>query len=79
MRLRDRQAGIYERATGLLPMSRWLADRTLAAGIAAADRIHVVNPGVNAPLDQSVPVPERPLRLLIPADVRSGAIGFKAG
>jgi glycosyltransferase involved in cell wall biosynthesis len=56
--LRDRQVSVYNEAATLLPMSRWLADRTAGSGI-AADRIHVVNPGVNAPLDPTAPLVER--------------------
>jgi glycosyltransferase involved in cell wall biosynthesis len=57
-RLRDRQMRVYDNATGLLPMSRWLAQRCIDSGYDAS-RIHVVNPGVNARLDESAPVLQR--------------------
>ncbi|MGX7678034.1 glycosyltransferase family 4 protein [Jatrophihabitans sp. DSM 45814] len=56
--LRDRQLGIYEHAAGLLPMSSWLAERSIRSGVDRA-RVHVINPGVNAPLDDQSPIPER--------------------
>jgi glycosyltransferase involved in cell wall biosynthesis len=56
--LRDRQHRVYAGANGLLPMSEWLAARIIESGI-PSQRVHVVNPGVNAPLDPDLPVPER--------------------
>jgi len=57
--LRARQERIYEHAAGLLPMSEWMARSLLAHGV-PADRVHVVNPGINAPLPaEGDVVPER--------------------
>jgi glycosyltransferase involved in cell wall biosynthesis len=56
--LRERQHRIYASAAGLLPMSRWLADRLVAGGADPAV-VHVVNPGVNAPLDPEAPLQDR--------------------
>lgn len=56
--LRDRQLGLYQRAAGLLPMSRWLAQDVLASGV-APERVTVVNPGVNVETPLDAPVPER--------------------
>jgi glycosyltransferase involved in cell wall biosynthesis len=57
-RRRERQLAIYERATGIIAMSRWFA-RTLVdqTGVPAA-KVHVVHPGVSA---------GRPLRSASPA------------
>jgi glycosyltransferase involved in cell wall biosynthesis len=60
MRLRDRQRGIYAGAAGVLPMSRWLADRIAHSGVSPAT-VRVINPGINAPLDPNTPVPQRRL------------------
>lgn len=57
-RLRDRQFGVYESATGIFAMSQWLADHIARAGF-SPDKIHVVNPGTNAPLDHNVPLTQR--------------------
>jgi len=38
---RDRQLQVYDAASGILTMSRWLADRLVVAGVAPA-KIHVV-------------------------------------
>ena len=57
-RRRDRQLAVYQAAAGMLPMSRWLAANIAANGV-PAERIHVVNPGVNVPLDVDAPIPER--------------------
>ncbi len=48
--LRRRQEEVYASAAGLLPMSEWLARDLRRAGV-DADRIHVVNPAVNVPMD----------------------------
>jgi glycosyltransferase involved in cell wall biosynthesis len=58
VRLRERQLEVYLHAAGLLPMSRWLAGRSIAAGVDPA-KVHVINPGVNAPLDATTPIPTR--------------------
>jgi glycosyltransferase involved in cell wall biosynthesis len=56
-RLRDRQERIFSRAAVLLPMSRWLAESQIAHGV-PAERVRVVNPGINVPLTHE-PLPER--------------------
>lgn len=56
--LNDRQIGLYHRATALLPTSEWLARDLVALGV-APDRIHVVNPGINAALAPGASVPVR--------------------
>jgi glycosyltransferase involved in cell wall biosynthesis len=55
--LMERQQRLYEAAAGLLPMSRWLADDLVASGV-PADRVTVVNPGVNVET-RTGPVPVR--------------------
>ena len=55
--LRERQHRVYAGATALLPMSTWLAEDLVRSGV-SADRVHVVRPAVNVPLDDG-PVPER--------------------
>lgn len=65
--LRRRQDQVYEHAAMLLPMSRWLADSLVAHGV-GADRVSVVNPGVNVPVALDAPVPVRrqgPVRRLL--------------
>ena len=56
--LRRRQQDIYERAAGLLPMSRWLASSLVRSGV-DAERVHVINPGVNLDLTGVGLIPER--------------------
>lgn len=56
--LNDRQLGIYQRAAALLPTSEWMARDLVSSGV-PRERIHVVNPGVNAGLPPDTPVPER--------------------
>ncbi|HEX7805700.1 MAG TPA: glycosyltransferase family 4 protein [Cellulomonas sp.] len=78
--LHARQERIYERAAGLLPMSEWMARSLVAYGV-PAERVHVVNPGSNAPLPaEGDVVPERRLgetrRLLLVGrdfDTKGGA------
>lgn len=79
--LHARQERIYEHAAGLLPMSEWMARSLVAHGVPAA-RVHVVNPGINAPLPSggAAVVPERrggpTLRLLLVGrdfDTKGGA------
>lgn len=53
-RLRARQDRIYQSAAALLPMSGWLAASLVAQGV-SSDRIHVINPGVNATWDRPDP------------------------
>jgi glycosyltransferase involved in cell wall biosynthesis len=48
MRLRDRQHQVYERAAGVLAMSRWFADHLVRVTGVPADRVHVVHPGASA-------------------------------
>lgn len=57
-RLHRRQVSVYEQAAGLLPMSRWMARSVVADGV-PAERVRVINPGVNVPLADNAPVPER--------------------
>jgi glycosyltransferase involved in cell wall biosynthesis len=57
-RLRERQLQVYAGAAAAFPMSTWLADNITRTAMPTG-RVHVVNPGVNAPLDPDVPVPER--------------------
>ncbi len=54
-RIRDRQLGIYERATGILTMSQWLNDRLVATGIPST-RVHTVPPGIEAAVGPDDPV-----------------------
>jgi len=56
--LRDRQLAVYADAAGVLPMSRWLADRCVADGVDPA-KVRVINPGVNAPLDPGAALVQR--------------------
>ncbi|MGV8978129.1 MAG: glycosyltransferase family 4 protein [Cellulomonas sp.] len=78
--LHARQERIYECASALLPMSEWMARSLVAHGVPAA-RVHVVNPGINAPLpSRGVIVPQRRLgptrRLLLVGrdfDTKGGA------
>jgi glycosyltransferase involved in cell wall biosynthesis len=55
--LRRRQDEVYAGAATLLPMSRWLAESLVEGGV-DRDRVHVVNPGINADMPGS-PVPVR--------------------
>jgi len=56
--LRRDQERVYAGAAALLPMSRWLADSLVAHGV-PADRVHVVPPGVAAPVPVGTRVPRR--------------------
>ncbi len=57
--LQREQERVYEHATGLFPMSRWLA-RSLERNGIAPERITVVHPGMNVPVDPSEqPLPRR--------------------
>ena len=56
--LRRRQDRIYRHAAALLPMSQWLASSLQEYGI-EDDRIRVVNPGTNVPVDPDRPIPIR--------------------
>ena len=65
-RHRDRQRRIYDRATGLVVMSRWLAERLTTLSGVPAEKVHVVNPGRSALVtDAPLPVRERPRRRLL--------------
>jgi glycosyltransferase involved in cell wall biosynthesis len=52
-RLRDRQHMIYEKAAGVLAMSRWFADHVTRVSGVPADRVFVVHPGASAALATS--------------------------
>jgi glycosyltransferase involved in cell wall biosynthesis len=47
-RRRDRQARVYERAAGLLPMSQWLARSLVEVSGVPAEKVHVVRAGISA-------------------------------
>lgn len=77
-RMRDRQLQVYEKATALLPMSYWLADRLVKSGVPKS-KIFPVHPGLNVPVQIDQPVPERrgsPARrlLFIGKDPRTKAL-----
>jgi len=57
-RLQERQSRVYDRAAGLLPMSHWLAERLVAAGVDRA-KVFPVHPGLNVPVGAAEPIPER--------------------
>jgi glycosyltransferase involved in cell wall biosynthesis len=66
LRLRDRQHRIYDRAEGVLAMSRWLADHLVEEEGLPPERVHVVHPGMAAePPTTGEPLPERPRRALL--------------
>ncbi|WP_231955165.1 glycosyltransferase family 4 protein [Occultella aeris] len=56
--LRRRQEQIYAQASALLPMSQWLASSLQRHGI-PVERIRVVNPAMNVPMDTDRPMPVR--------------------
>nr|WP_197288258.1 glycosyltransferase family 4 protein [Nocardia sp. NRRL S-836] len=47
-RLRDRQRAVYERAAGVVAMSRWFADHLVNVSGVPRERVHVVHPGASA-------------------------------
>jgi glycosyltransferase involved in cell wall biosynthesis len=47
-RRRERQLKVYERATGVIAMSRWLAESLIKDTGLAPEKVHVVHPGLNA-------------------------------
>jgi glycosyltransferase involved in cell wall biosynthesis len=49
LRLRDRQAEIYDRCSGVFAMSRWFAERLVAHSGLPRDKVHVGHAGTNAP------------------------------
>ncbi|HZT66409.1 MAG TPA: glycosyltransferase family 4 protein [Acidimicrobiales bacterium] len=49
-RLRRRQRRIFAAATGVIVMSRWVADHLVSVSGLDPARVHVVPPGVNVPL-----------------------------
>ncbi len=51
---RDRQLQVYDAASGIMTMSRWLADRLVLAGVTPS-KIHVVPPGIEAPTEAFSP------------------------
>ncbi|HZM80833.1 MAG TPA: glycosyltransferase family 4 protein [Candidatus Limnocylindrales bacterium] len=57
-RRRERQLGIYAKATGVIAMSRWLADSLVRDTGLPREKVHVVHPGLVA--GNSAPLPERP-------------------
>lgn len=58
--LKRRQEIVYQHASALLPMSRWLASHLEGTG-ASRDKIHVVNPGINMPVPDVGSLPVRRL------------------
>jgi glycosyltransferase involved in cell wall biosynthesis len=46
-RIRDRQVAIYERAAGVIAMSRWFARSLVEHTGLPAEKVHVVHPGVS--------------------------------
>ncbi|ANZ42268.1 hypothetical protein BBK82_46435 [Lentzea guizhouensis] len=63
-RLRDRQRGMYERASGVVAMSRWFADHLVNVSGVPRERVHVVNPGASAAwTGQEVPAEVRQRRI----------------
>lgn len=66
LRYRDRQRRIYDRATGLVVMSRWLAGQLTTLSGVPPEKVHVVNPGRSAlATDRPLPPRERPRRRLL--------------
>ena len=47
-RRRDRQLAVYERATGIIAMSHWLARSLVEQSGVPPEKVHVVHPGVSA-------------------------------
>lgn len=47
-RRRDRQRSVYERAAGVIAMSRWLATSLVEVSGLPPEKVHVVNPGRSA-------------------------------
>lgn len=58
LRRRERQLGIYAKATGVIAMSRWLADSLINDTGLPREKVHVVHPGLVA--GNTAPLPERP-------------------
>lgn len=54
-RRRSRQLRIYERATGVIAMSRWLAESLIHDTGLPAERVHVLHPGLVAAHHGAVP------------------------
>ena len=59
LRRRERQLGVYERAAGVLAMSRWFARSLVEDSGLPAAKVHVVHPGVSA-AGPAGPPPPRP-------------------
>jgi glycosyltransferase involved in cell wall biosynthesis len=71
-RRRERQRGIYEKATGVLAMSHWLARSLVELSGLPAEKVHVVHPGRSSRAADgaaagpvSLPVRDRPRRRLL--------------
>ncbi|HCT77687.1 MAG TPA: hypothetical protein DGT23_14065 [Micromonosporaceae bacterium] len=56
-RRRERQLRVYERATGVIAMSRWLADSLIRDTGLPPEKVHVVHPGLVS--GNTNPLPER--------------------
>jgi glycosyltransferase involved in cell wall biosynthesis len=66
-RRQERQRTVYERAAGVLVMSRWLARSLVGRTGVPAEKVHVVHPGTSsvAATGHRVPVRDRPRRRLL--------------
>lgn len=64
-RRRERQLRIYERATGVIAMSQWLAGSLIHDTGLPPDKVHVVHPGLVAGVKGPIPARERPRRKLL--------------
>jgi glycosyltransferase involved in cell wall biosynthesis len=62
LRRRDLQLAMYERATGIIAMSRWFARSLVEQSGVPAEKIHVVHPGFSAGRTIRPARPTRPAR-----------------
>jgi glycosyltransferase involved in cell wall biosynthesis len=60
LRRRERQLNVYDKAAGVLAMSRWLADSLVKDTGLPREKVHVVHPGLVAA--NTAPVPDRTQR-----------------
>ncbi len=58
-RRRDRQRGIYEKATGVLAMSHWFGQSLVDLSGLPPEKVHVIHPGRSAAATEPPPLPER--------------------